>query len=60
MSPLGQESSSSKDPMDILRKLPNVQNIQQPDTMFSFDGAWLPSTDAALIGPTNFQKLIIN
>ena len=42
---------------DTLKQLPDVKNIEQPDLMFSFDGAWMPSKDAALIGPTNFQKL---
>jgi len=47
-----------KDSLDLLRKQPEVKNIQQPDKMWSFDGAWMPAKDPALIGPQNFQQLI--
>jgi hypothetical protein len=45
-------------PIDILSNIPDVKNVEQPDLMFSFNGAWMPSTDGALIGPENFQELV--
>jgi hypothetical protein len=45
-------------PIDILKDIPEAKNVEQPDLMFKFDGAWLPSQDGATIGPENFQKLV--
>ena len=53
-----QQQKQQEEPIDQLRKLPEVKNVAQPDVMFAFDGDWLPSQAAALIGPNNFQKLI--
>lgn len=37
---------------------PQVQNIELKAEMHNFDGQWLPSVDAALIGAKNFQELV--
>lgn len=42
----------------IQSKLPQIKNVEQKTQMFNFDGAWLPSIDAALIGAKNFRELI--
>jgi hypothetical protein len=43
---------------DILKNVEKVENVEQPDLMFAFNGAWMPSQDGALIGPENFQELV--
>ena len=35
----------------------NLQDVPLQDVMFGFDGAWMPSHDAALIGAKNFKTL---
>jgi len=52
------QEDQQKNPMEKLSNQAEVKNISQPDLMFAFDGTWMPSKDAALIGPSNFQKLI--
>jgi hypothetical protein len=55
---MAEEEKTIEKPIDILSNVPEVQNVEQPDLMFSFDGAWVPSKDGALIGPNNFQELV--
>lgn len=35
-----------------------IKDIEQPEVMYPFSGAWTPTIDATLIGPENFQTLI--
>ncbi len=35
-----------------------MQDIEQKEVMFPFSGKWIPTVDATLIGPENFQTLI--
>ena len=58
MPKLNSTDPKQEDSLSVLQKQPDVQNIKQNNIMFAFDGAWLPSKDPTLIGPTNFQKLI--
>lgn len=34
-----------------------VANVEWQDSIFPFDGAWMPSYDASVIGPRNFRTL---
>jgi len=52
------QEDQQKNPMEKLSNQAEVKNIPQPDLMFAFDGTWMLSKDAGLIGPSNFQKLI--
>ena len=38
-------------------QLPQVPDVEWKDTQFTFNGAWMPDTDPALIGPENFATL---
>jgi hypothetical protein len=38
-------------------ELSDVKNVEWQDHIFPFNGAWQPSYDAAVIGPTNFKTL---
>ena len=53
-----QQEDNQTSPLEELLNVPQVENVAQPDDMFDFKGTWLPSEDPALIGPTNFQKLV--
>lgn len=50
------EELKEKQPQ-IPTDLEQVENIKWQDSVFPFDGAWMPSHDAAIIGPRNFKTL---
>jgi len=42
----------------IKANLPQVRNTDLKNDIFKFDGQWLPSVDATLIGAKNYQDLV--
>jgi hypothetical protein len=38
-------------------KIPQAKDNEWKDTMYRFDGSWMPDVDGALIGATNYQTL---
>lgn len=54
--------NGTQDPrIQAIANLPNIEGIQDvklQEVMFPFSGAWMPTIDATLIGPQNFQSLV--
>lgn len=44
-------------PIKVFENQQGIQDVPRQDVMYSFNGAWLPSIDASLIGAKNFQEL---
>ena len=42
---------------ELNTKVANAKDVEQKTQMFNFDGEWLPSVDAALIGAKNYRTL---
>jgi len=52
------QRNKKKEPFEPIKAdVPKIENVPLKDEMFSFNGQWLPSVDAALIGAENYQEL---